>query len=500
MNRLSEFLKYIYQKTSRLKAPFLIYPNAKYGKYRSVSKAKMKEFNKIRYHGPKKLACYNPFVSIFFNSRGQAVVCCRNQDVVLGTYPKNTINEMWHGKIAQNMRKHLLHNDFSMGCGYCQHQFSTSRFFGLPSMHADYYASTKLTYPKIIELELSNTCNLQCVMCSGLVSSSIRKNRENLPPLEIPYDDNFIEQLKEYLPHAKEIKFYGGEAFLIDNYYKIWDFLLKIKSKAKLHVVTNGTTLNDKVKNYLKHLNFTITVSFDAMNKELFESIRQGANFEKVKANVLEYNKILGGKGLSLSVTPMKSNCREVPKIIDFCNTMNATVNMSFVEKPAEMALWTLPSKDLEELYEFYKAYKFKRVKSVNANYNYKAFEQFVNQIKIYHRVNSKIEKEYFSNFRTEKKSKALLSTTLDFAIKENILFESDKQGIYDIVKEVEADLSETAKKIFYNNLAIFLETRGLTALKEFMRQGFDKKRLKDLLLNFSLESNIYKRDITKYS
>ncbi|PLX08043.1 MAG: hypothetical protein C0596_08405 [Marinilabiliales bacterium] len=297
MNRITDFLKYFYQKSQRLKLPFLSYPKG-HGRKFSVSPMKMKEFNKVRFHGPKRLACYNPFVNLYFNSRGQAVVCCRNQDTVLGTYPETSIKEMWNGKIAEKLREHLSNNDFSMGCSYCRHQFETSRFFGLPSMHADYYATTKVKYPKIIELELSNTCNLQCVMCSGIVSSTIRKCREKLPPLENHYDEKFVEQLREFLPHAKEIKFYGGEPFLINTYFDIWDELVRIKSKAKLHVVTNGTILNDKVRKYLKNLNFTITVSFDAMNKELFESIRVGANFGSVKSHIEEYNVLLGGKGL----------------------------------------------------------------------------------------------------------------------------------------------------------------------------------------------------------
>ena len=151
MNRFTDFLKYFYQKSQRLKLPFLVYPKG-HGRKFSVSPAKMREFNNVRFHGPKRLACYNPFVNLYFNSRGQAVVCCRNQDTVLGTYPESNIKDIWFGTIADKLREHLLNNDFSMGCSYCQHQFETSRFYGLPSMHADYYASTKVKYPKIIEI------------------------------------------------------------------------------------------------------------------------------------------------------------------------------------------------------------------------------------------------------------------------------------------------------------------------------------------------------------
>lgn len=482
-----------------MKMPFISYPKPKDG-FSPVPESKMREFNKIRFHGPKKLACYNPFVNLYFNSRGQGVVCCRNQDTVLGTYPLNTINEIWFGPVAEKLREHMVNNDLSMGCGYCEHQFNTSRFYGLPSMHADFYSSTKKSYPKIIELELSNTCNLQCVMCSGIVSSSIRKCRENLPPLENPYDDNFVYQLEEYLPHAKEIKFYGGEPFLIDTYYKIWDKLLVLNSSAKLHVVTNGTVLNDKVRNYLNKLNFTITVSFDAMSKELFESIRVGADFDKVRANILEYNEILGGKGLSLSVTPMKSNCREVPAIIDFCNSLNATVNMSFVENPAHMALWTMPSKELKELELFYESYKFESAKGVNANYNISAFSQFLNQIRQYRIINAQREDDFFQNLKTQDECIELLNEILDKAIHENILFESDKNEILKIVAEVDAEIKGFKQQMFYGNLAFFLSYKGFESIKTFMEQGFDREKLKSKLLEFASMPDIYSRNYKDFS
>ncbi len=491
MSKLYDSVKYFYQKVASLKRPFIKYPVSN-GTYSAIPKDKMDEFNKVRYHGPKKLACYNPFVNLYFNSRGQGVVCCRNQDTVLGTYPESSINEIWFGKVADELREHMLNNDFSMGCKYCEHQFNTSRFFGLPSMHADYYSSTKQDYPKIIELELSNTCNLQCVMCSGIVSSSIRKCREKLPPLKNNYDSEFVNQLSEYLPHAKEIKFYGGEPFLIDTYYQIWDKLLEIKSNAKLHVVTNGTVLTDKVRNYLKHLNFTITVSFDALNKEQFESIRVGADFDKVKKNIEEYYVLLKGKGLSLSLTPMKNNCNEVPKVIDYCNTMNATINLSFVENPAEMALWTMPSEELEKLEGYYNSYVFKPHSGVNSSYNIKSFNQFVKQIGVYKINNKKREEDYKSKLLLKVDFDKIVEDVLSKSLYENVLFESDKTTVLNEIECFENQLSDIQKQVLYTNLGNLLKEKGVESIRNLMADGLNIPDLISKLSQFAIMPNIY--------
>src|SRR5205814_4784152 len=97
--------------------------------------------------------------------------------------------------------------------------------------------------PRIMEFCLENTCNLACVMCNSLLSSSIRKN-EHLPPLKKQYDEHFADQLIPYIPYLKEAIFSGGEPFLIPLYYKIWEQMLDINPDITICVVTNGSTLN----------------------------------------------------------------------------------------------------------------------------------------------------------------------------------------------------------------------------------------------------------------
>jgi MoaA/NifB/PqqE/SkfB family radical SAM enzyme len=75
--------------------------------------------------------------------------------------------------------------------------------------------------PKVMEFELSNECNLECVMCNGSFSSSIRKNREKLPPIISPYNDDFVNELDAFIPHLTDAKFLGGEPFMIEIYLKI---------------------------------------------------------------------------------------------------------------------------------------------------------------------------------------------------------------------------------------------------------------------------------------
>jgi MoaA/NifB/PqqE/SkfB family radical SAM enzyme len=143
-------------------------------------------------------------------------------------------------------------------------------------------------YPRVMEFELSNTCNLECIMCNGYFSSSIRKNREHLPPIESPYNDKFVDELDEFIPHLTDAKFLGGEPFMIDIYLSIWERIRKLNPNIRIHITTNGTFLNNRIKDLLEGLKAGIILSIDSVNKETYPKIRVNGSYDKVMEN-LEY-------------------------------------------------------------------------------------------------------------------------------------------------------------------------------------------------------------------
>ena len=72
-------------------------------------------------------------------------------------------------------------------------------------------------------------------------SDGFRKNREHREALVSPYNDEFVEQMKEFIPHLAELRFNGGEPFLHKFVYKILDQVAIIKPEIKVTIATNGT-------------------------------------------------------------------------------------------------------------------------------------------------------------------------------------------------------------------------------------------------------------------
>jgi radical SAM protein with 4Fe4S-binding SPASM domain len=135
-----------------------------------------RKYNRFRPEGAKPLFCYLPYNSLTFSFGGQVFVCSYNRDIELGKYPQHSIDEIWNGKEAQTLREHMRYNDLDYGCRHCKFFFEKEKFSNLrPLVFDKYYKNSGADFPQVFEFELSNECNLECQMCHGEVSSSIRK-------------------------------------------------------------------------------------------------------------------------------------------------------------------------------------------------------------------------------------------------------------------------------------------------------------------------------------
>ncbi len=377
----------------KLKAHFIRIPNDR-GTYHSVDPELVRDYNKHRPLGPKKLVCYLPYNSISFCSGGRALACTYNQAVEFGHYPERSIRELWFGESGKRLREFMEHNDLSMGCQHCEYFLKHRVFTGIKATVFDKHASyEKDQYPRVMEFDIANTCNLECIMCNGNASSAIRKNRERLPPVPNPYDAEFVRQLEAFIPHLREAKFYGGEPFLIDIYYDIWNKIVEKNPDAEMFVLTNGTILNDRVKEILNKGRFALGVSIDAATRETYERIRMGASYEKVMKN-LEYFAAYGrnrGKGIVISTTPMRMNWQEVPKMLALCNAVGATTYLSYLKRPTDLALWNLPPVDLQEIYETLSEVDLPE-QTASQRFNKQCYRDFLGQIQSWKERNERGE------------------------------------------------------------------------------------------------------------
>lgn len=314
----------------------------------------------MRLHRPRRradryrssVACHAPFSSMYLDQRGMVRACCQNDFHLLGNVTEQPLLEIWRGPRAATLRRAMASHDLSLGCDFCAWQVNDGR----PELaYARWFDELALTgseprWPTQLELALSNTCNLQCVMCDGEWSSSIRSHRDQLPPLPKVYGDRFFTELEEFIPHLNRVKFLGGEPFLAAETMRVIDLLVDAKAQVDCHVTTNGTQWTPRVERALDALPMDVSVSVDAATAETYERIRRGSSWAGLQANLDRYQDhcTRNGRSLTLTFCLMTSNWQEFAGFCQMADDRGLGCAVNTVRHPHELSLYQLAVADLE--------------------------------------------------------------------------------------------------------------------------------------------------------
>ncbi len=331
-----------------------------------LSPRALQKYNNSRGLKDTSVVCHAPFNSMYFMPEGQMVPCCYNRSHLYGRYPEVTVEQAWFGAEAVAFREMILKRRFDVGCSRCLDQITVgnhsgvhARIYDRPLTYSIRESENGVTlaraYPEILEFELHNLCNLECVMCGGMHSHLIRQNREGLPPLQSPYDKAFVAQLLPFVKSASTARFLGGEPFLIPVYFEIWESFMEHNPDAEIHITTNATVLNNRVWRVLERCNVHPVISVDSLDQANYESIRINASFQKFWDNLREFKNYceLEGKQLTFTCCPIQQNWKHLPEVLEYCCTNRVQLYFNTVVMPETASLRFLEADQLLEVIQF---------------------------------------------------------------------------------------------------------------------------------------------------
>jgi len=260
------------------------------------------------------------------------------------------LSDIWFGEKFENKRTQLKNEEYVDTCLNCKKQ----RDNGELCLANAYDKFTVKKYPSLLEVEISNICNLECIMCDGVKSSSIRKNRDKLEPIKQVYNDALREQLKEFIPHLEEIRFNGGEPFTHKLVYDICEDISEMNPACRVSFATNGTVLTKKVKDLLEKTNVILNISVDSLIKERYEKIRVNGNLDKWLANFEYFNNYCKERkrNLTIAVNPMRQNWDEMLDIGKWSHENDVGLWYNTILEPESCALWNLSTDELNLIYK----------------------------------------------------------------------------------------------------------------------------------------------------
>ena len=294
--------------------------------------------------------------------------------------PERSIRDIWTGPTFTGLRTALAANELVGACGRCLHDIEA----GVAPLAAVYdHRDDVIEWPTSLELELSNLCNFECVMCNGDLSSKIRRNREHLPPLAVPYDDSFVDQVAELIPTLQRVRFSGGEPLLHPILYKICERIIGLRPDLRIDISTNGSTLTPKVRRLLERATVQINISFESLRAERYESIRVGSDHERLLANIETFRELVQPNGglVTINTNPMRATWTEMADIVRYCDERELHLSFNTVIQPAEYSLQGLPAAELEAIHASLQAEAFVEPSTSATRWNRDQYANFVGQV-----------------------------------------------------------------------------------------------------------------------
>lgn len=325
--------------------------------------------------------CLAPFTNMYIGHHGYIRACCYIAVHVLGVWPHRSLIEIWNGSKANELREALSNYDLSKGCDTCHQQLMARNYDGLKASQFNHHKRNNNGFPYCIEFELDNKCNLACTMCNENFSSVIAHNK-GLKTYKTPYNNEFLEQLKPFILHLQETKFYGGEPFMIKIYYEIWDLIYQINPSCSINIQTNATVMNKRVEQLLSRPNINFNVSIDSLEAETYESIRLGANFEETMSNLhrfIDYSK-KNNTFMGVSACMMNNTAYEAPDFINFCNEQDIQIYFHTVVQPEHHCIQNMPKSEIQDLLNYLKQQNFTSKTALHKK-NIKHYWDYVKQV-----------------------------------------------------------------------------------------------------------------------
>lgn len=319
-----------------------------------LDSALVREFDRTRGFFARAAICHAPFKSLYFKPRGEVLACCLSDRYELGRYPEQSVMDIWRGAGAKAFRRAILKRELPPACAGCRSELENRDFGSFSGKWCDDLPYNR-KQPTALEFQLGNTCNLECVMCFGAYSSSIRKNRENLPDPPSPYGKAFEDEIERLIPGLSTARFSGGEPFLMDIYYRLWERIIDKNPRCRVRVITNGTVLNRRVRDLLNKAAFDICVSLDSLDPKTYASIRVNAELPQVLENIRWFRDrtSAAGSALSISFCLIRQSWRSLPAVLSHCNSLGAFFSVSPSHYPAGTSLRTLPPGELAAIVEY---------------------------------------------------------------------------------------------------------------------------------------------------
>ena len=241
--------------------------------------------------------CAAPWRGLHINPQGSVKTCCAGDPNMLGNLNSQTIEEILHGPVLQEIRQTLRqgqpHEKYCNNCVQAERYGRSERDWHNklnPGFNAE-HATDLEHFPGLIDIRWSTTCNLSCNYCNEHSSSqwaSLKKMA--VPSGTRPYYEQVCEYLEKHQTHIKKVALIGGEPLLLKENERLLDV---IPDGCPIDIITNLSVdleqnrIFDKLS---RRHNVGWNVSLENIG-DRFEYVRYGGDWSLIERNIARIQK-----------------------------------------------------------------------------------------------------------------------------------------------------------------------------------------------------------------
>ena len=166
------------------------------------------------------------------------------------------------------------------------------------------------SYPRRLVFELTNACNLNCIMCG--------RNAADFKPTV--FDMDVFRSFEPLMDIVEEVTLMGwGEPTIHPDFIEMLEIINK--HSARKYFCSNGMNLK-KIKNAIFDYNVDVfAVSLDGATDETNSRIRRGSKIDQITEDLKDIVRIKKERGLkypwiNFVFCAMRSNIRELPDLV----------------------------------------------------------------------------------------------------------------------------------------------------------------------------------------
>lgn len=303
--------------------------------------------------------CASPWAGLQVNTNGTLMPCCEFDQANSGFGKFYTFREydQWQTNVMLPLKQDLLNGVKSPGCRNCWTReavdlstgyAATSLRTSINSMFKDVSADPdRVQLPQSLTVMFGNFCNLRCIQCGPVCSSSHqteqRLNRVRFQELDLYRVDehtekkwwqtaDFAEFLNKISQGVQHVFLHGGEPLITPEAVA---FLKSIPNpeNIELSLTTNATVLTDQVYELIKKFKrLSIVVSLEGVGAQN-DYLRYGGDWHTIVTNIRRFQTLdnLAHNKVVVNHTLQYTSQFSLLPLIDFCHDNNLILRIGML-------------------------------------------------------------------------------------------------------------------------------------------------------------------------